>query len=127
MDPASITFAALAEKCRRAGHFDEAIAICIAGLKRHPSYLSARVTLGRALIEVGRYDEAQQEMEFALRTAPGNLAATSGLAEIHQRRKAGGPLPSPSAPTHDTVQVRALETFLEAIRFARMPGESRPH
>ena len=52
-DPASIAFAALAEEYRRAGRFEEAIDTCNAGLVRHPSYLSAHVTLGRALIDVG--------------------------------------------------------------------------
>jgi len=85
-DPASIAFAALAEEYRRAGRYEEAIATCAAGLKRHPSYLSAHVTLGRALIEVGRYEDAREELEFVLRAAPENLAAIRGLAEIHHRR-----------------------------------------
>ena len=86
MDPASIAFAALAEEYRRAGRYEEAIATCSAGLQRHPAYLSAHVTLGRSLIEVGQYDEAREELEHVLRLAPENLAAIRGLAEIHHRR-----------------------------------------
>jgi tetratricopeptide repeat protein len=85
LDPASIAFAALAEEYRRGGLFEDAIATCKAGLQRHPAYLSARVTLGRALLELGRYDEARAELELVLRTAPENLAAIRGLAEIHHR------------------------------------------
>lgn len=85
-DPASIAFAQLAEEFRRAGQYQEAVAVCRAGLERHPSYLSARVTLGRALIELGRFDEAQTELNHVVRSAPGNLAAIRGMAEIHQRR-----------------------------------------
>ena len=85
-DPASIAFAQLAEEFRRAGDFEEAARVCRAGLTRHPSYLSARVTLGRALIELHQYDEALRELEHVLRAAPENLAAIRGLAEIHQRR-----------------------------------------
>jgi len=85
-DPASIAFAALAEEYRRSGRFEEAIATCTAGLQRHPSYLSAHVTLGRALIEVGRYEDAAEELQFVLRLAPENLAAIRGLAEIQHRR-----------------------------------------
>jgi tetratricopeptide (TPR) repeat protein len=84
-DPASIAFAALAEEYRRAGRFDEAIETCTTGLVRHPSYLSAHVTLGRALIEVGRLQEARTELEYVLKLAPENLAAIRGLAEIHHR------------------------------------------
>ena len=85
MDPASIAFAALAEEYRRSRQFDDAIATCRTGLQRHPAYLSARVTLGRSLLEIGRYDEARQELEHVLRVAPENLAAIRALAEIHHR------------------------------------------
>ncbi len=84
-DPASIAFAALAEEYRRGGRFDEAIDTCKTGLTRHPSYLSAHVTLGRALIEVGRLSEAREQLEYVLKLAPENLAAIRGLAEIHHR------------------------------------------
>jgi tetratricopeptide (TPR) repeat protein len=85
MDPASIAFAALAEEYRRSGQFEEAIATCESGLQRHPAYLSARVTLGRSLLELGRFDEAREQLEQVLRSAPENLAAIRGLAEIHDR------------------------------------------
>jgi tetratricopeptide (TPR) repeat protein len=85
-DPASISFAALAEEYRRLGLFQEAIRICRAGLQRHPAYLSAHVTLGRALLKVGAFDEAASELEQVLRTAPENLVAIRALAEIHRRR-----------------------------------------
>jgi tetratricopeptide (TPR) repeat protein len=85
-DPASISFAALAEEYRRLGLFQEAIDVCRAGLQRHPAYLSARVTLGRALLETGDFDGASSELEFVLQTAPENLAAIRALAEIHRRR-----------------------------------------
>jgi tetratricopeptide (TPR) repeat protein len=85
MDPASIAFAALAEEYRRAGRFEDAVATCEAGLLRHPAYLSARVTLGRALVELGRYDEARAQLEQVLRVAPENLAAIRALAGIHGR------------------------------------------
>jgi predicted Zn-dependent protease len=85
-DPASISFAALAEECRRLGMFHEAIETCRAGLLRHPAYLSARVTLGRALVEIGEYDDASAELEQVLHSAPENLAAIRALADIHRRR-----------------------------------------
>jgi tetratricopeptide (TPR) repeat protein len=111
LDPASIAFAALAEEYRRAGQFEEAIAACEAGLQRHPAYISARVTLGRSLLELGRFEEARHQLEHVLRTAPENLAAIRALAEIHDRvgdysytphpaghdDRAGEPAASPSA------------------------------
>ena len=85
-DPASIAFAQLAEECRRAGLYQEAVDVCRAGLELHPGYLSARVTLGRALIELNDLDTALGELEHVLKSAPENLAAIRGLAEIHHRQ-----------------------------------------
>ncbi|HEX5473255.1 MAG TPA: tetratricopeptide repeat protein [Vicinamibacterales bacterium] len=107
-DPASIAFAALAEEYRRANRYEEAIETCRTGLQRHPAYLSARVTLGRALIEMRDYDAARVELEAVLATAPENLAAIRGLAEIHHRR---GELPE------------ALEQYKSALQFARHDPE----
>ena len=106
MDPASIAFAALAEEYRRAGQFESAIATCRAGLERHPAYLSARVTLGRSLLELERFDEARHELEHVLRVAPENLAAIRALAEIHRHlgetheveSLAAAPEPDPAPP-----------------------------
>jgi tetratricopeptide (TPR) repeat protein len=86
-DPASIAFAQLAEEHRRAGQYEEAVDVASAGLAHHPAYLSARVTLGRALLELGRLDEAAAEFEYVVRSAPDNLTAVRQLADIHHRRR----------------------------------------
>jgi tetratricopeptide (TPR) repeat protein len=85
-DPASIVFAQLAEEHRRAGNHDEAIRVCRAGLEQHPFYVSARVTLGRALMAAERYDEALDEFEEALTSAPDNLIALKGREEAREKR-----------------------------------------
>lgn len=85
-DPASIAFAQLAEECRRNGDTNEAVGICRAGLAFHPDYLSARVTLGRALVELGRLDEAHTELALVLNFAPDNLPANRAIAEMYQTR-----------------------------------------
>ena len=85
-DPASIVFAALAEEYRRAGRLEEAIVTCRAGLEHHPAFLSARVTLGRALIDVGELAEAKEALEYVVSAAPENLAAIRALAEIYRRQ-----------------------------------------
>lgn len=132
-DPASIAFAALAEEYRRAGRYEEAIAVCKQGLQRHPSYISAHVTLGRALYEIGEYDEAREELEHVLRVAPENLAAIRGLAEIHHRsgqlpeaKTVPIPPPAPVAvsrppvqPAVDEAALAGLEEFLAAILRAK--------
>lgn len=107
-DPASIAFAQLAEECRRAGETEEAIRISRAGLSHHPGYLSARVTLGRALMELNQLKEAERELQIVLETAPENLAAIRAVADIHQRQNR---LP------------QSLEFYQRALALARFDPE----
>ena len=79
-------FAQLAEELRREGANDEAVDICRAGLAHHPDALAARVTLGRALIELDRLGEAFTELTAVLDVSPGDLPAIRAVAEIYQRR-----------------------------------------
>ena len=48
------------------------------------------VSLGWALIDLRRYEEARPEFEYVLKAAPDNLAAVRELSEIQQRRAAPG-------------------------------------
>jgi tetratricopeptide (TPR) repeat protein len=139
-DPTSIAFAALAEEYRRAGQYDEAVAVCRTGLTRHPAYLSARVTLGRALLELNELDAAQAELEAVLKIAPENLAATRALGDIAARRgTAASVAPAPAVapvPSHVRVPfeldlmppspVAAAERAPEANRAAAARIETAP-
>lgn len=138
-DPASVAFAALAEEYRRAGRHEDAISTCMVGLVRHPSYVSARVTLGRALVETGKYDDARVEFEHVLRLAPENLAAIRALAALHERSDDPVPskiaAPAASAPVKmagtsaassqetqsspSSSRLSGLESFLAAIQESR--------
>lgn len=81
----SPAFGAIAERFRRAGDLERAVALCQEGLQKFPGHLSARVTLGWSFLDLGRYDEARAELEQVLKRAPDNLAAIRGLAELHDR------------------------------------------
>ena len=61
------------------------------------------MTLGRALLEVGDVDSAQRELNDVLRSAPDNLGAIRGIAEVHRRK---GEIPE------------ALEQFRSAFEMA---------
>jgi len=78
-DPGSRLFAQLAEEHRKAGEHAEAIRVARAGLLQHPSYASARLTLGRALLDSGDPAGARVELEAALRDAPDNILASRFL------------------------------------------------
>ena len=120
-DPSSIAFAQLAEEHRRMGEYVEAVKICRDGLQRHPGYLSAQVTLGRALVELKNFDDARTELEAVLKVAPDNLAAIRALADIHQQtgevaetvkavpvpREA--PVATPAPPTAPVEDIAAAE------------------
>jgi hypothetical protein len=97
-------FGAIAERFRRAGDLARAVALCREGLRKFPDHLSARVTLGWALLDQGQYDDARAELEQVLKRAPDNLAAIRGLAELHDRAEntielsLSGPGPWPPDP-----------------------------
>jgi tetratricopeptide (TPR) repeat protein len=72
-----------AEKLRRSGNPQGAIDLCRDALVRFPGHLSARVTLGWALLDLGQLKEAREEFEVVRKTAPDNFAAIRGLAQLH--------------------------------------------
>jgi len=84
-DPNSRTFVQLAEEYRKAGMLEQAIDCCEKGLKKHPQYPSARVALGRALLEAGSFDRASAEFETVLKQVPDNILAHKFLGETYHR------------------------------------------
>ena len=127
-DPASIAFAQLGEELRRAGRHQEAVDVCRAGLESYPAYSSARVTLGRALLDLNQLDEAQSELEKVLKSSPDGLPAARALEILEQRRDPEGQaafVASRRRTFDDREYVRArrtiiaLESWLFAIHVAR--------
>lgn len=102
--PAPGAFAALAEEHRRAGRLDEAVAVCREGLARYPTYVSARVTLGRALLDSGDVPAAIAELEQAVAQAPDNLAAVRALETARATGDSAG------APESSSAQTSSAET-----------------
>ena len=82
-DPASRIFLQLAEEYRKLGRFEEAVQVCVAGLQKHPTYTSARVTLARAYTGAKRYDEAKAEFEKVIAAVPDNLLANRCLGDLY--------------------------------------------
>jgi len=80
-DPGSRLFAQLAEELRKDGELEEAIRVSREGLHRHPAYPSARMTLGRALLDTGDLAAARTEFEIVLKGAPDNILASRFLGE----------------------------------------------
>ncbi len=78
-------FGVIAERFRRAGQPEKAATLCREGLEKFPDHLSARVTLGWSLLDMGEVQEAFDQLKSVLKRAPDNLAAIRGLAELHER------------------------------------------
>ena len=84
-DPGSRLFAQLAEELRKNGELAEAIRVARSGLAVHAAYPSARLTLGRALLDSGDATGARAELESALRDAPDNIQASRYLAQAREQ------------------------------------------
>lgn len=84
-DPNSRMFVQLAEEYRKQGLLENAIEICEQGLTKHPQYPSARVALGRALLETETFDRASEEFEAVLAQVPDNILANKFLGETYHR------------------------------------------
>jgi tetratricopeptide (TPR) repeat protein len=115
-DPGSRLFAQLAEEYRKAGNHADAIRVARTGLAQHPSYPSARLTLGRALLDSGDPGGARTELEAALRDAPDNILASRFLG---QALEALGELEPALAQLQKTLKMapgdRQLESQIVAL------------
>lgn len=81
--PGSRLFVQLAEEYRRLERYDDAVRTLEKGLEDQPTYLSARVLLGRCLLESGDAPGAVPELEKVLRQDQTHLLAHKLLAEAH--------------------------------------------
>lgn len=80
-DPTSRVFAPLAEAYRRLGRLDEAIDICVEGLKHHPDFPGGRVALARCFLDKKKYARAKDELEIVVGISPENILAQRLLGD----------------------------------------------
>ena len=74
----------LAEDLRAAGNVQESIDVLKEGVARFPRYLSARISLGRALLSVRNHREAAEIMKAVLEEDPENVIAIRALAQAYE-------------------------------------------
>lgn len=99
-NPTSRLFVPLAEEYLKCDLVDEAIIVLVEGIKNHPSYVAARVMLGKIYLQENRISEAQAEFEKVIAINSDNILAHKKLAVIYQGQ---GQLP------------RALETCKKVL------------
>ncbi|MBN1504258.1 MAG: tetratricopeptide repeat protein, partial [Candidatus Eisenbacteria bacterium] len=80
--PSSTEFMTLAEQLRRRGCQGQAVEICARAKAAYPGYVSCRVLLGRCLMEMGRRDEALNELEQVLELDRENAFSLRAMAEL---------------------------------------------
>ncbi len=85
-NPESLVFVPLAESYRKSGMLDEAIETCQKGLQLHPSYMSARMVLGRTFMEKERYEEAAAEFSKVAAADVNNIMAHSLLGQVYLKQ-----------------------------------------
>lgn len=82
-DPTSRVFAPLAEAYRRLGRLDEAIDICLEGIKHHPDFPGGRVALARCFLDKKRFAKAKDELEVVVGISPDNILAQRLLGDCY--------------------------------------------
>ncbi|HXZ24661.1 MAG TPA: tetratricopeptide repeat protein, partial [Nitrospiria bacterium] len=87
-DPGSRLFVPLAEEYIKAEMLDEAVQVLTDGLKKHPDFHVARVTLGRIFFQQGKFAEAKREFEEVVKVNPDNLVALRKLAVLYRQSRA---------------------------------------
>jgi tetratricopeptide (TPR) repeat protein len=131
-EPSSRVFLELAREFYDNGSFEQAADVCVKGLRQYPTYLSARVLLGRIYFDMGCLPESRAEMETALSQAPDNLIARRILAEISlEEGDAAGALDRYRAllafnPTDDDVRKRVEEIEQRLANPAAAPAPEAP-
>ncbi|NBO37864.1 hypothetical protein EBU99_04695 [bacterium] len=74
-DPKATTSVACSDILRKRGYLDESIVLLEDTVKRIPTYMAARVALGRDYYTRGMFNESQREIETALQHSIENLMA----------------------------------------------------
>ena len=103
-DPLSRAFLQLAEEYRKEGRYQEAVKVCLEGLERHPTYHTARISLGRTLMEAGNLVDARRAFSEVLELQPENHLAGKLLAEVQKKTGDGA-----GAAVPDVVEIFEFE------------------
>ena len=85
-NPQGRVFAHLADLYRQAGRLEEAEALVVEGLKRHPNYVSAYLVLGRVYADWRRHDQAGAQFARVLELDAQNLVALRALGDLAAER-----------------------------------------
>src|SRR5512136_1118507 len=86
-DPNSREFLTLADLYRKLGVAEEATNILKEGLRKHPNYVDARLSIARIFLTQGQVEDATREFEEVIRQDAGNFVAYKLLGEIAMQKQ----------------------------------------
>lgn len=120
-NPYSYVFVSMASECIRSGRNKMALEVLERGLKLHPTLRSALTLKGRALISLGRAEQARELLAGVLRADGENLLAKRLLNKVGPGvQKAAVPVAGGSVDpkktavaSHDAQTVETLEKWLD--------------
>jgi tetratricopeptide (TPR) repeat protein len=81
-NPNSLTFGRVADALMKMGRVDEAIQLCEDGLRRHPSYVTGHMVLGKCYLKKKLFDQAEKEFKRVLLFDPKYLAAHKHYGDL---------------------------------------------
>ncbi|HMK61541.1 MAG TPA: tetratricopeptide repeat protein [Dissulfurispiraceae bacterium] len=87
--PGSPLFLSLAEELQKRDAHEEAIAVLKSGIEQSPSFVAAKLTLGRWLFKEEKLDEAKKAFYSIIEHAPSDRFAALYLNEIEDRLSSG--------------------------------------
>lgn len=117
--PDSALFLSLAEELRKQDRADEAIALLVEGIKKNPSFVEARLTLGRWYRGAAMLAEARKELSAAAELSPESLFVHRELAETYRQ------LGDAALAAEEFRKVLSLDPFdSEAASFLESAGPS---
>jgi predicted Zn-dependent protease len=106
--PDSKLFLTLAEELRKRGELEEAMSVLMEGVRKNPSFVAARLTLGRWYLRDKMYPEARQEFAHVLELSPNDKFA---LRYIKEAESSMGSIKA-------AVVIKKLNEFLEGVKKA---------
>lgn len=117
LEPDSLVFSRLAEAYRSAGLPADARRVALHGLERHPGHLPGRISLGLALLDLDRGDEAREVLHDVLGVLEAARAPTLRAAPIPAATPAAASVDGPSSEEIDSAFATA-EAEREQMRDA---------
>lgn len=82
-DPGSLVFAKLADYYRENGMIDEAIEMCLSGLKDYPDFVAGRLVLAKAYVDKKEYELAETEFKKVIKKDRNSKDGYKYLGEIY--------------------------------------------